>query len=100
MSNVVGDVDARFREMMQRLTPAERLAMACRMFSTGRALVIAGLLSRNRDLAGLRLRRALLRRLYGRDLGAEQLDRIETALGRPNRQMETGAGSSEESGIA
>ena len=53
MSSALGEVDARFRGMMQRLTPAERLAMACRMFSTGRALVVAGLLSRNRNLAGL-----------------------------------------------
>ena len=80
MSSALGEVDARFRGMMQKLTPAERLAMACRMFSTARALVVAGLLSRNRDLTGLRLRRALLQRLYGRDLGAEQLDRISIAL--------------------
>lgn len=94
MSSAPEEVDARFRRMMQRLTPAERLAMACRMFSTGRALVVAGLLSRNRDLAGLRLRRALLKRLYGRDLGAEQLDRFEIALGQPNKRMDTDGGAS------
>ena len=94
MSSAPGEVDARFRGMMRRLTPAERLAMACRMFSTGRALAVAGLLSRNRDLTGLPLRRALLKRLYGRDLGVDQLDRFEIALGQPNKRMETDGGAS------
>ena len=83
MSSALGEVDARFRGMMRRLTPAERLAMACRMFSTGRALAVAGLRSRKRDLAGLRLRRALLKRMYGNDLDAKQLARIDVALGQP-----------------
>ncbi|MCK4306368.1 MAG: hypothetical protein KAY24_19155 [Candidatus Eisenbacteria sp.] len=95
MSGALGEVDVRFRGMMQRLTPSERLAMACRMFSTGRALVVAGLRSRNRDLTGLHLRRALLKRLYGRDLDAEQLDRIEIALGQPNKRIETDGGASD-----
>ncbi|MBD3337238.1 MAG: hypothetical protein GF355_17130 [Candidatus Eisenbacteria bacterium] len=80
MNGALGDMDARFRGMMEKLTPAERLAMACRMFSAGRALVVAGLLSQDRDLAGLRLRKALLERLYGCDLEAEQLERIAAGL--------------------
>jgi hypothetical protein len=94
MSSVPGEVDARFRQMMGKLTPAERLAMACRMFSTGRALVVAGLLSQNPDLAGLHLRRTLLKRLYGRDLDAEQFDRMEAVLGQPIKRMETDGGAS------
>jgi len=80
MSGTPIDVNLRFRSMMQKLTPAKRLTMACRMFSTGRALVIAGLRLQNSDLSGLRLRRALLKRLYGREFTPEQIDRIDAAL--------------------
>lgn len=84
MSKTPSEVDHRYHRLMQRLTPAERLAMACRMFSTARALVVAGLRSQDPGIEGPRLRRALLERLYGRDLTAEQMDRFELAVGRPD----------------
>ena len=81
MSDAVGEAEARYRSLIMRLTPAERLAMACRMFATGRSLAVAGLRSQDHTLSGPRLRRALLRRFYGRDLDPEHLRRIEAGLG-------------------
>jgi hypothetical protein len=91
MSTPPDDVEARFRGMLRRLGPADRVAMACRMFSTGRALAIAGLRFRDRELAGLRLKLSLLRHIYGRDLTSKQLSDIEIALGQPNRPMHPAA---------
>ena len=95
MMRDLGEVDIRFREMLRRLAPADRLAMACRMFATGRALVVAGLRSQDRDLAGLRLKRALLARTYGRDLDPDHLSRIAASLGQPNKRMEADGGASD-----
>jgi hypothetical protein len=75
--------------MIMRLTPAERLAMACRMFSTARALAVAGLRAQDPSLAGERLKRALLKRFYERDLDADHFDRIQASLGQPNRPVDT-----------
>ena len=55
MSGKSEEVDARYREALRKLDPAERLAMACRMFSAARSLVVASLPSRERDPEGLRL---------------------------------------------
>jgi hypothetical protein len=89
MNTPSDNVDARFRAMLRELGPADRLAMACRMFSTGRALAIAGLRSRDGELAGPQLKRLLLRHFYGRDLTSRQLSQIETTLGQPDRPAHT-----------
>ncbi len=89
MKKTPGDADARFSEMMRALTPAERLAMACRMFSTGRALAVAGLLSRDQSLSESQLRQALLRHLYGSDFDAERLERVAAGLVVPGERTET-----------
>jgi len=87
MSTPIDDTEVQFRGMLRQLGPSDRVAMACRMFSTGRALAIAGLLSRDRGLTGFSLKRALLRHVYGRDLTSDQLSAIEIALRQPNKQM-------------
>jgi hypothetical protein len=74
------DIERRFREMMMRQTPAARLVMACRMFSTGKALVRAGL-SQSHDGETLNFRQRLFLRLYGRDFSPSERDRILTYLG-------------------
>jgi hypothetical protein len=81
MTTPLHDSDARFRARLHGLPPVERMAMACRMFATGRALAVAGLLSRDRELAGVQLKRALFRHLYGREFTAAQLAKIDAALG-------------------
>jgi len=43
MSDTSVEVEERFLKLMLARSPAERLAMACRMFSTAKALVRAGI---------------------------------------------------------
>lgn len=75
------DTEARFRKMILSQTPGKRVAMACGMFSTGEALVRAGLngQSHNDELS---LRQRLFLRLYGDDFSPSErtaiLKKLET----------------------
>ncbi|MDA2927229.1 hypothetical protein MYX78_08355, partial [Acidobacteria bacterium AH-259-G07] len=60
-------VEAKFREMILARSPAERLAMACQMFATGKALIGAGLVQEYGHLERRELRRHIFLRLYGQD---------------------------------
>jgi len=73
-------VEKRFREMMMARSPAERLAMACRMFSTAKALVRAGLLHKHGHLEPQELRRHIFLRFYGNDFSKEECERILDVL--------------------
>ncbi len=72
MSRPRDAVEERFRKMILNLTPGERVTMACRMFSTGVALVRAGLRACGDEdtLAGDRQR--VFMRLYGRDFSPSE----------------------------
>lgn len=62
-------VNRMYRDRLLALAPGERLAMACRMFSTARALVEAGIRMQRPDIRdAVSLRREVFLRLYGRDL--------------------------------
>ena len=61
-------VEARFRELLLNLTPGQRLAMACRMFGTAKALVRAGLLNEKRT-SPVEIRVKVFVRCYGQDVG-------------------------------
>ena len=43
--HVAPEEDSRFRGMIAALSPGDRIAAACRMFSTAKALVRAGIIS-------------------------------------------------------
>jgi hypothetical protein len=58
------DVDELYRCMLLRLSPEERLRMACRMFSAARVLVGAGIATSS----GSQVRRCMLLRFYSQDL--------------------------------
>ena len=68
-------VEARFRELLLNLTPGQRLAMACRMFGTAKALVRAGLLNEKR-MSPVEIRVYLFLRFYGQDLGDSEREKI------------------------
>lgn len=55
-----------FTRMLLDLAPAERLAMACRMFSAAKALVLAGV-SAAGSLSAAEARGLVFLRFYGRD---------------------------------
>jgi hypothetical protein len=58
------DVDELYRSMLLRLSPEERLLMACRMFSGARALVRAGIATSSDS----QVRRRMLLRFYAQDM--------------------------------
>ncbi len=71
------DIEERFRKMIMARSPQERLAMACRMFATAKALVRAGI----KEEHGLiddpyDLRKHMFLRLYGQDFGETEQTKI------------------------
>ncbi len=72
MKETPEEVENHYREMLLALSPGERLAMACRMFATAKSLMIAGMSSTH----GEPLSSELFLRLYGRDFGASQREKI------------------------
>jgi len=63
------DVDELYRRMLLRRSPAERLCMACRMFSSARALARAGMPT----TSGAQIRRKMFLRLYAADMPDDRL---------------------------
>ncbi len=63
------DIEERFRKMIMARSPQERLAMACRMFATAKALVRSGIKEKHGLIDGYELRKHIFLRLYGQDLG-------------------------------
>jgi len=76
MNDTSVEVEERFLKLMLARSPAERLAMACRMFATAKALVRAGILAE----VGLRepnqVREHVFLRLYGQDFGETEKAKI------------------------
>jgi hypothetical protein len=63
------DVDELYRRMLLRRSPEQRLGMACRMFSSARALVRAGIPA----TSGAQIRRQMFLRLYAADMPSDRL---------------------------
>jgi len=66
MKDTPADVEDRYRRQLMALTPARRLAMACRMFGTAKALIRAGI-ARGDPVSRTEARRLMFLRLYGQD---------------------------------
>jgi hypothetical protein len=69
MNDTPPDVDELYRRMLLRRSPAERLCMACRMFSSARALARAGM----PVTSGAQIRRRMFLRLYAADMPDDRL---------------------------
>lgn len=69
MNDTPPDVDELYRRMLLRRSPAERLCMACRMFSSARALARAGM----PVASGAQIRRQMFLRLYAADMPDDSL---------------------------
>ena len=69
MNDTPSDVDELYRRMLLRRSPEERLRMACRMFSSARALARAGMPA----ASGAQIRRQMLLRLYDVDMPDDRL---------------------------
>jgi hypothetical protein len=71
-----------YRALLLGLPPAERLRMACRMFDTARALLLAGLRRKlGADADPRSIRKAVFLRLYGHEFSESQRQAIIDALG-------------------
>jgi hypothetical protein len=75
MTDTSPEVLSRYREQLLALPPGIRLAMASRMFSTAKALALAGLQLEGRS-ATASVREQLFRRLYGGEFDALEAERI------------------------
>ncbi len=80
MKDTPAEVDALFRTMVLAVSPAERVAMACRMFETAKALIRAGIEDEYGPLPPDRLREYMFLRLYGQDFGEEEKAKIISSL--------------------
>ena len=69
MNDTSPDVDELYRRMLLRRSPVERLGMACRMFSSARALARAGMPA----TSGAQARRQIFLRLYAADMLDDRL---------------------------
>ena len=76
MNDTPPAVEAKYREMLMAKSPAERLAMACGMFATAKALVQAGLLQKHGPLTHAELRRLTFLRFYGEDFSESEREKI------------------------
>ncbi len=75
MNDVTPAAEKRFMELMMSRTPAERIGMACRMFSTAKALIVAGLHSEGIENECV-IRRRVFLALHGADFTEEQQRKI------------------------
>lgn len=80
MNDTPVSVRDKYQELIMTRTPSERVAMACRMFSTARALMIAGIRNGNDGIRENEIRFRIFMRMYGDVLPPEYLHRIENAL--------------------
>lgn len=67
MNDTSVEVEERFLKLMLARSPAQRLTMACRMFSTAKALVRAGILEEYGLKGPNQVREYMFLRLYGKD---------------------------------
>jgi len=80
MNDTTTEFQDKYQKLIMARSPSDRVAMACRMFSTARSLMIAGIRDGNGDVHENVIRRLLFQRLYGDDLPAEYLHRVENFL--------------------
>jgi len=76
MNDTTERADALMRALMASRTPAERVAMACRMFDGARTLVRAGILAEHGPEAEANMREHFLVRFYGGELDEAKIQRI------------------------
>lgn len=73
--------DAHMSDLLAACSPAERFAMACRMFETARTLVRAGIIAEHGAAAEAHMRKHLFLRFYGRDFDEGTKRRILASWG-------------------
>ncbi len=76
----------RYQAMLMALSPGERIAMACRMFNTAKALALAGIQHREGPIDDpILIRQKLFLHFYGNDFTPEETDRILAAIAKAGK---------------
>lgn len=68
MKDTQPDIECEYNRRLMSLTPAERLRMACDMFTTAKTLARAGIRAQYGDLPDDEIEHHILWRFYGDDL--------------------------------
>jgi len=77
MTDTAQEMKARFRQLVMSQSPAKRVAMACNMFTTAKALVLAGILNTELEhQSPQELRGRIFLRFYGSDFDTAQRKKI------------------------
>jgi hypothetical protein len=76
MTDTPAEVEVRFRRLMLMRSPSQRLTMACRMFSTAKALIRAGILEERGCMEPDLVRKNVFLRLYGHEFGERENTKI------------------------
>ncbi len=77
MNDTSAEVQVKYQSLIMSRSPSDRIAMACRMFSTARSLMIAGIQG---DLDKDEVRWQLFLRLYGDEVSKSYLQKIKDSL--------------------
>lgn len=80
MKDTSTEAERRFQALVMSLSPAERLAMACRMFATAKTLVESGIRHACGELEARDLRRKVFLRFYAGDFSQAEEDKILSRL--------------------
>lgn len=73
MNDTIPEIDRRFRAMVMARSGEERLKMGCSMHQFAQTMVRASVLAQHPQATPAEVRRALVLRFYGRDLGPDHL---------------------------
>jgi hypothetical protein len=76
MNDTPVTIEDKYREMIMSCSPADRIAMACRMFSSARSLTAAGIRQRSPDLGADEIKQRIFLRFYSHEYGETELQEI------------------------
>lgn len=82
MTDTAAAIEARMAELYAARSGGDRVRMACEMFRTARALMVADIRRREPDISEEELRVRVFERTYADDLDAMTRDRVVARLRR------------------
>jgi len=80
MNDTPSAIEDKFREMIMTCSPADRIAMACRMFASARSLTAAGIRQTFPDLGADEIKQRIFLRFYSHEYSETELQEILVAL--------------------
>ena len=86
MNDTPRQIEQRYQKMIMSRTPSERLTMACKMYDSGRKLVISGILTTGHQLTDAQLRGQIFMRMYRGDFSVAETKRIFEKI--PNLELD------------